>query len=56
MTEEDNLSHFKWCWEKTIENFGKRKHILYVLKNNDYDYFKEFFLWKYFTNQEDEVK
>lgn len=25
MTEDDDLKHFKWCWDKTIENFKKEK-------------------------------
>jgi hypothetical protein len=23
ITEEDDLKHFDWCWEKTIKNFNK---------------------------------
>ena len=42
MTEEDNLSHFKWCWKKTIENF-KKENIYFTFKEQDYDYFERFF-------------
>ncbi len=53
MTEEDKLKHYKWCWEKTIENFEK-ENINFKFSENDYEYFKEFF-FEVFYNQEDEL-
>jgi hypothetical protein len=53
MTEEDKLKHYKWCWEKTIENF-KKENITFNFSENDYEYFKEFF-FEVFYNQEDEL-
>ena len=49
MTEEDKFKHYKWCWKKTIENF-KKENIIFNFKEQDYDYFKDFF-WKYFMNK-----
>ena len=25
LSDEDNLKHFEWCWNKTIENFQKEE-------------------------------
>jgi len=43
MTEEDNLKHFVWCWNKNIENFSK-ENILFELDGDHFKYFYTFFL------------
>lgn len=52
MTEKDNLNHYRWCWDKTIDNF-KKENIVFEFSENDYEYFKTFF-FEVFYEQEDE--
>jgi hypothetical protein len=53
ITEKQKLEHFRWCWNRTIENF-KKENIKFEFKNNDYEYFQEFF-YEVFYNQEDKL-
>ena len=53
MSEEDILNHFKWCWNKTVENFSK-ENIFFVKTDESYEYFKSFFM-DVFYNQDQEV-
>ena len=55
LSEEDNKSHFEWCWKKTIEDF--RKENIIIKSNGDHkDYFKSFFLDTYYNQKQDSVK
>jgi len=49
MSDEDNLKHFDWCWNKTIENFEK-ENIKFIKEGNHKLYFKSF-LGDVFYNQ-----
>lgn len=53
MTENDKLNHYKWCWNKTIENFEK-ENIVFKFKINDYTYFEDFF-YEVFYTQDDKL-
>lgn len=49
MTNDDNLKHFDWCWDKTIDNFSK-ENIKFIKEGNHKIYFKSF-LGDVFYNQ-----
>jgi hypothetical protein len=52
---EDNLSHFQWCWNKTIENF--RKENINVKSDGDHkDYFQSFFMDTFYNQNESKLK
>jgi hypothetical protein len=52
---EDNLSHFEWCWNKTIENF--RKENIKVKSDGDHkDYFQSFFMDTFYNQNESNLK
>ena len=53
MTMDDKFKHYKWCWDKTIENFGK-ENITFKFSDEDFVYFKEFF-FEVFYNQENNI-
>ena len=53
LTLEDKVSHFDWCWKKTVDNFSK-ENVFFVKTDESYDYFKNFFM-DVFYNQEQEV-
>ena len=53
MTDEDNLNHFDWCWNKTIENF-KKENIKFLQEGNHKIYFKSF-IGDVFYNQKDQT-
>ena len=55
MTPEDNLNHFDWCWNKTIENF-KKENINFELRGEHYEYFLNLFLEIYYTQNRDVVR
>jgi len=48
--ENDILSHFNWCWKKTIENFIKEK-IYFKVEGNHYEYWWTFFSQAYYENK-----
>jgi hypothetical protein len=41
MTNQQKKEHFKWCWDRTIENFEK-ENINFNFQKNDFDYFESF--------------
>ena len=51
--EYDQLSHFTWCWEKTIDNFSKEK-IHFKSKGTHYEYMWNFFFEAYYISQMNE--
>ncbi len=53
LTLEDKVSHFDWCWKKTVDNFSK-ENVFFLKTDESYDYFKNFFM-DVFYNQEQEV-
>lgn len=52
---DDNISHFEWCWNKTIENFKKENII--INSNGDHkDYFQSFFTDTFYNQKENNLK
>jgi hypothetical protein len=49
ITDEDNIKHFEWCWNKTIENFNKEG--IYFGENGDHKDFMKSFLEETFYRQ-----
>jgi hypothetical protein len=55
ITEEDDLKHFDWCWEKTIKNFNKEG--VYFESDGEHKTFIKSFLDETFYSQKvDEVR
>lgn len=55
LSNEDNLSHFEWCWNKVIENF-KRENIIIKSVGDHKDYFQSFFMDTFYTQTENNLK
>jgi len=51
LSENDNLAHFDWCWNKVIDNFIK-ENIEFYTDGEHYEYFNSFFN-EVFYNQTD---
>ena len=52
MDQEDKQTHFRWCWERTVENF-KKENITFEFDEESLEYFESFF-FEVFYNQPDE--
>jgi len=46
--ETDRINHFKWCWDKNLNNF-KKEEIIFSHTQEAYDYFLEFMYEVYYT-------
>ena len=55
ITDEDNVKHFEWCWDKTIDNF-KKEEIIFNRKGEHYDYFLSFFVEIFYNQKENKIK
>ena len=55
MSDEDNLSHFTWCWNKVIEDF-KKENIEIKHKGGHKDYLESFFLDSFYNQKENNIK
>jgi hypothetical protein len=55
LSNEDNLSHFEWCWTKVIENF-KKENILIKSDGDHKDYFQSFFMDTFYNQTESNLK
>jgi len=55
MTDEDKQKHFKWCWDKTIDNF-KKENIVFNDEGDHYTYFNSFFTEVYYTQGNKSVR
>lgn len=55
MTEEDNIKHFDWCWNKTLENFSK-ENIHFQNKGEHYDYFFSLFSEIYYKQSKEVIR
>lgn len=53
LNQDEKLSHFDWCWNKTIENFAK-ENIRFNNKGEHREYFEKFFM-DLFYNAENKV-
>jgi len=55
LSEEDNASHFDWCWNKLIEHF--RKENIIINKDGQHkNYLKSFFLDTFYNPLEKNIK
>lgn len=43
MTQQEKLSHFEWCWKKTLENFSK-ENIKFSINGEHKNYYEKFFM------------
>ena len=51
LSENDCKGHFKWCWEKTLDNFSKEK-IVFNPRGKHFDYLEHFFMEAYYYNKQ----
>lgn len=43
LSQEEKLSHFDWCWKKTLENFSK-ENVRFNTKGEHREYYEKFFM------------
>jgi len=55
MSEEDNIKHFKWCWNKTLQNFNKES-INFESDGDHYDYFFSLFSELYYRQNKEDIR
>jgi hypothetical protein len=55
LSNEDNLSHFEWCWNKVIKNF-KRENIIIKSDGDHKEYFQSFFIDTFYNQTESNLK
>lgn len=55
LSDDDNISHFEWCWNKVIENF-KRENIIIKSVGDHRDYFQSFFIDTFYNQTESNLK
>lgn len=55
LSEEDMINHFNWCWNKTIETFGK-ENIQFEKDGEHYLYFSSFFMEIFYKQKDVKIK
>jgi hypothetical protein len=55
LSEDDDRNHFEWCWNKTIDNFGKES-IKFDKRGEHFDYFESFFGETFYNQKDAKVK
>jgi hypothetical protein len=55
MSNKDNLNHYKWCWNKTIDNF-KKENIVFDFSKKDYEFFETFFIEVFYNQKNDFIR
>jgi hypothetical protein len=55
LSDEDNMAHFEWCWNKMIEDFRK-ENIRIKLKGDHKDYFQSFFKDTFYNQSKESIK
>jgi hypothetical protein len=55
VSRDDDMKHFDWCWNKTIENFEKEK-IFFERKGEHYEFFKGFLDETFYIQSIKEIK
>jgi hypothetical protein len=55
MTTDQKKQHFKWCWNKTIENFNKES-IDFKFNEMDAEFFESFFFEVFYNQPDQKVK
>jgi hypothetical protein len=52
--DDEKLSHFNWCWDKTIDNFRK-ENLKFKDKGEHREYFEKFFIELYYNSGNKEL-
>ena len=52
---EQKKDHFKWCWNKTIDNFSKES-IYFVFREDDMEFFESFFFEIFYLQKDDSIR
>jgi hypothetical protein len=55
LSDDDNESHFDWCWDKTLENFRK-ENVIIKHGGEHKDYFKSFFSDTFYMQTKKELR
>ena len=55
LSEDDKKKHFKWCWNKTIDNFEK-ENLFFERDGEHYEYFESFFMEIFYDQKEKKVR
>jgi len=55
LTQEDNESHFDWCWNKVVNDF-KKEDIIIKESGEHREYFKSFFIDTFYNHPDRGVK
>ena len=55
LSDDDNESHFDWCWDKTLENFRK-ENVIIKHGGELKDYFKLFFSDTFYLQTKKELR
>jgi hypothetical protein len=55
LSDEDMTKHFKWCWDKTIDNFEK-ENLLFDKEGEHYDYFESFYMEIYYQQKNKKIR
>jgi hypothetical protein len=53
--DDDKINHFKWCWDKNIENF-KLEEIIFHTNVGAYNFFLDFILESYYDVEDKDLK
>jgi len=55
LSDEDNRSHFDWCWKKMIDGF-RRENIIIKSKGEHKEYFESFFMDTFYNQSRESIK
>jgi hypothetical protein len=55
LSDEDNMAHFEWSWNKMIEDFRK-ENIKIKFKGDHKDYFQSFFKDTFYNQPKESIK
>ena len=55
LSDEDNASHFEWCWKKMINDF-KKENIIIKLNGDHKEYFQSFFMDTFYNQSKTSIK
>ena len=55
ISDEDNRSHFDWCWKKMIDGFRK-ENIIIKSKGEHKEYFESFFMDTFYNQSRESIK
>jgi len=55
LSDKENEQHFKWCWNKTIENFRK-ENVHFEPDGEHYDFIKSFMDETFYNQKMNEIR